>query len=294
MSRRPSSTVIQRNADLVDRIRTLKADHPFWGYRRCWAHLKFVDGLPVNKKRILRLLREAELLVKPNQRLKATRIPTRSKPKPTAPNQWWGIDMTKVCIESFGWVYLVIILDWYTKKLVGYHIGLQARAQHWLQALDMAINRQCPAGVRGQDLRLMSDNGSQPTSVTFIKTCAALGITQAFTSYSNPKGNADTERLIRTLKEECVWLREWTSPFELAEAVTAWIERDYNTAYLHSSLGYRTPTQYEAEWHQRQSPALVGCDPCAGTPQIAAVCLGGELHQSVGVINDEPFEGEET
>lgn len=158
--------------------------------------------------------------------------------------------MTKVLVESFGWVYLVVVLDWYTKKLVGYHIGLQATAAHWLQAVDMAVNRQFPTGVRGQELHLMSDNGSQPTSVVFIRACASLGITQAFTSYNNPKGNADTERVIRTLKEECVWLREWTSPFELAEAVTQWIEQDYNAAYLHSSLGYRTPTQYEAEWNQ--------------------------------------------
>ena len=74
----------------------------------------------------------------------------------------------------------------------------------------------------------MSDNGSQPTSVAFIKTCATLDIHQAFTSYNNPRGDADTERVIRTLKEECLWLHEWTSPFELAEAVTTWIERTYN------------------------------------------------------------------
>ena len=58
----------------------------------------------------------------------------------------------------------------------------------------------------------MADNGCQPTSLAFMRACAALGIRQAFTSYSNPKGNADTERFLRTLKEELVWLREWTSP----------------------------------------------------------------------------------
>jgi transposase InsO family protein len=79
-----------------------------------------------------------------------------------------------------------------------------------------------------------------------MKAAATLGITQTFTSYNNPKGNADTERLMRTLKEEFLWLRQWTSPLELERALTAWIEW-YNTRYLHSALGYRTPCQVEQQ-----------------------------------------------
>ena len=258
MSRSPSPRVAERNAALLVRMQALKAEHPFWGYRRIWATLRYADGLPVNKKRVLRLLRQHALLVKPNARLRATRTPTTHKPKPTAPNQWWGIDMTKVLVESFGWVYVVVVLDWYTKKFVGYHIGLQATTAHWLAALDMAINRQFPNGVRDQDLHLMSDNGCQPTSVRFLATCGTLGIQQAFTSYNNPKGNADTERSIRTLKEECLWLREWSSPFAVGEALATWFEQ-FNVSYLHSSLGYRTPEQCEQQWissHQtRFAPA---------------------------------------
>ena len=254
MNRRVSPNVAARNAVVLTRLQALKAAHPFWGYRRCWATLHYVEGLAVNKKRVLRVMREAGLLVKPNLRLRATRTPTRSKPRATAPNQWWGIDMTKVLVESFGWVYVVVVLDWYTKKFVGYHIGLQARTTHWLAALDMAVNRQFPQGIEGHDLHLMSDNGCQPTSVRFFAVCGQLGITQAFTSYDNPKGNADAERSIRTLKEECLWLREWRSPFELAEAVATWFEQ-FNVTYLHSSLGYRTPESFEHQWvssHQTQ------------------------------------------
>ena len=247
MTRHPSRRVAERNTAILQRIVALKAAHPFWGYRRCWATLHYVDGLAVNKKRILRLLRQHALLVQPNRRLKACRTPTTSKPRPTVPNQWWGIDMTKVLVESFGWVYVVVVLDWYTKKFVGYHIGLQATTQHWLAALDMAVNRQFPKGIEGQALHLMSDNGCQPTSVRFLATCGTLGITQAFTSDNNPKGNADTERSIRTFKEECIWVRDWTSPFELAERVATWFE-SFNVSYLHSSLGYRTPEQCEQQW----------------------------------------------
>ena len=255
MTRASSVRVTQRNAAILRRIHALKADHPFWGYRRCWAHLKFAEGLAVNKKRVLRVMREAALTVQPNVRLKATRTPSRSKPRPTAPNQWWGIDMTKICVESFGWIYVVVVLDWYTKKFVGYHVGLQATAADWLRALDMAVNRQFPDGVRGHDLHLMSDNGSQPTAVRFLRTCGQLRVQQAFTSYNNPKGNADTERSIRTLKEELLWLREWTSPFEVAEAVTQWFET-FNVTYLHSSLGYRTPEAYEREYHHSHQTLL--------------------------------------
>jgi putative transposase len=257
MSRQPSLRVVQHNQGLLERIQALKAEHPFWGYRRIWAYLRFVDQLPVNKKRILRLMQAHHLLVTPQQRLKAKRTPTRSKPKPTRPNEWWGIDMTKVLVQDVGWVYIVVVLDWYTKTIVGYHADLRSTAQHWLAALDMAVNRQFPHGVRGQRLSLMSDNGCQPTSVAFMQACRTLGIQQTFTSDNNPKGNADTERMMRTLKEECLWLHEWTCPFTLIRALGTWIEH-YNAHYLHSALGYKPPREFEREYyvsHGTQLPA---------------------------------------
>jgi len=95
-----------------------------------------VDGLLINKKRVLRLMREHGLLVKGNPRLQALRTPTHSKPRPTAPQQWWGIDITKVLVEPIGWVSVVLVLDWYTKKMVGHYAGLQAKTAHWLVALE--------------------------------------------------------------------------------------------------------------------------------------------------------------
>jgi putative transposase len=246
---------VQRNEGLLQRIQALKAEHPFWGYRRIWAYRRFVDQQPLNKKRILRLMRGHHLLVTPNQRLKAKRTPTRSKPKPTRPNEWWGIDMTKVLVSGFGWVYIVVVLDWYTKVIVGSYAGIRCTAQHWLSALDMALNRQFPEGVQGQALSLMSDNGCQPTSVAFMKACSTLGVYQAFTSSNNPKGNADTERLMRTLKEECLWLQEWTCPLELFEALTRWINQ-YNEHYLHSALGYKPPRQFERAYHSSHGTQL--------------------------------------
>jgi putative transposase len=146
VTRRESESVNGRNSRTVERIKELKIDHPFWGYRHVWAHLKYVDGLEVNKKRVLRLMRKHNLTVKPDTKLKAVRAPGRSKPKPTRPLEWWGTDMTKVMVEGFGWMYIVVVLDWYTKKIEGYYAGMQCRSSHWLEALDEAVNREFRMG----------------------------------------------------------------------------------------------------------------------------------------------------
>lgn len=83
-----------------------------------------VEQHMVTPKRIYRLMKLHGLLVYPNLLLKASRVAHRRKPKPTAPNRLWGIDMTKVLIEGFGWVYVVLVLDWYTKKIVGHYAGI--------------------------------------------------------------------------------------------------------------------------------------------------------------------------
>jgi putative transposase len=256
MKRRRALRVTQSDAELVPCIQALKAEHPFWGYRRIWAHLRFVQQRAVNKKRILRLMREQHLLVPPHLRLKAKRTATGSKPRPTKPNEWWGIDMTKVMVGGFGWVYIVVVLDWYTKEVVGYYAGVPCTTKHWLAALDMAVNHQFPEGVRGMGVSLMSDNGCQPTSLAFMEACRSLEIHQAFTSYHNPKGNADTERFMRTLKEECLWLREWTCPLELITALDLWVAT-YNEQYLHSALRYKSPRQFERDYYNSPGPPFL-------------------------------------
>ena len=119
--------------------------------------------------------------------------------------------------------------------------------------MNRAVNRQFPDGIEGRGVNLMADNGCQPTSLAFMRACAAIDVRQAFTSYSNPNGNADTERFLRTLKEELVWLREWTSPTAFFQALDRWLA-GYNAGYLHSALGYRSPKAYEAEYLGHVTP----------------------------------------
>jgi len=230
-------------------IERLKAEHPFWGYRRIWAYLNFVEKQLINKKRVYRLLSENDLLVKGDEKLRAKRTSKVGKPRPNRPNSWWGVDMTKV-LTAEGWAYLVVVNDWFTKKILGAFVADRSRAADWLEAVNQAVCRQFPQGIReaeNLELNLMSDNGSQPTSLTFMRESRTLGIRQAFTAYANPKGNADTERVIGTVKEELCWLREWTSVEELAKEVEKFVEY-FNENYLHSALGYKTPNGFEAEW----------------------------------------------
>ena len=91
MSRGPYAKVGGRNAALLERIRRVKAEHPWWGYRRSWAYVRYVEQQSITPKRIYRLMTLHGLLVQPNRRLKATRGPNRCNPKPTAPNRWGGL-----------------------------------------------------------------------------------------------------------------------------------------------------------------------------------------------------------
>lgn len=248
------------NTELIARLKQLRLSHPFWGYRRMTAWLNHREGYSVNRKRIYRLMRENGLLV-PRRRYKALRTSQRPKPRATRPNQFWGIDMTKFMLPGFGWCYLIIVLDWYTKKIVGWKVSLRARTSEWKEALDLALCEEFPWGGRDRGLRLISDNGSQPTSVAFMRDTALLGIEQIFCPYDNPKGNAETERVIRTIKEELLWANEFTSFEEAKDAIGDWISEDYNRLYIHSTLGYQSPEEYRDQWEQRQAQEAVlgGC-----------------------------------
>ena len=244
MKRRRSQSRIDQDAPILARINAIKSDHPLWGYRRIWAYMRYRNGVIVGKNRVYRLMAENKLLVSKNLRLRAKRYSTRPKPKPKVPNQYWGMDMTKVRLSTWGWIYVHCVLDWYTKEIVGYYVSTSSKMQDWLAALEMAVSARFPDGIhqkRGKP-KLITDNGCQPTSQAFMKACSQLGIKQIFTTWNNPKGNADTERVFRTLKEDLVWTHDWNLPFEFQKDFEAWIN-DYNNDFPHQSLNNKTPQQ---------------------------------------------------
>jgi putative transposase len=133
-------------------------------------------------------------------------------------------------------MYIVVVLDWYTKKITRYYASSECKSRHWLKALDMAVNRQFSDGVRQKQLFLMSDNGGQPTSIGSMQACREMDIKQVFTSYNNPEGNADT-----------VALKSGKVRLKLADDLGAWIPY-CSGKYLHSSLEYKSPEKYEEEY----------------------------------------------
>ena len=140
MKRAQSLSVAKRNQTLVEQIKEIKTDHPLWGYRRIWSYLKYRQWFAVNKKRIYRIMKEQNLIVAKLVRLKAKRGPIRPKPHADHPNHFWGIDMTKIKIASWGWLYLTVVLDWHTKEIIGHSLSLRSKTEDWLDALQMAVN----------------------------------------------------------------------------------------------------------------------------------------------------------
>ncbi len=94
--------------------------------------------------------------------------------------------------------------------------------------------------------------------LNLAKACKTMGIKQAFTSYGNPKGNADTERVIRTLKEELVWLNEWATPDLFFKALKKWVAYN-NNYYLHSTLNYTPPGVFEKNYYSQNTLSLKAC-----------------------------------
>jgi transposase InsO family protein len=154
--------------------------------------------------------------------------------------------MTKFLIPALGWADLVIVLDWDTKKIVGWNLSLRSRRQEWEAALAMGVPAEFPQGVRGAGVKLVSDHGSQPTASGFMAALSTLGIEPVFTRDDNPKGNAETERLMRTIKDERRWLQEFRTLEAAREAIAQWITVDDTQRDVHSALGYRSPVEFEA------------------------------------------------
>lgn len=238
----------EKDKHIIDKIKQIIEKHPFWGYRRVWAYLNRRENILINKKKVLSLMRK-ENIVQKQKKTKEQRE-YRSKPKADKPNQFFGIDMTKFMLPSFGWIYLVVIIDWYTKKILSCKVDISCKTELWLNCLDEATLNTFEDGTRDKGLKLISDNGSQPTSRRFKEVCNLLDIQQLFTTYDNPKGNADTERVIRTIKEEVLWIQEFDKLEDVKEKMQEFVEF-YNNLYVHSSLGYKSPKEYEDEYNTK-------------------------------------------
>jgi putative transposase len=224
---------------------------PAYGYRRVawWMHRK--QGLAVNGKRVLRVMRERGLLVTP-RRTRARRKKEWGRIVAELPNQLWQTDMTKVWAgASVGWAYLVSVIDCCTRDIVGWDLSLRCRTQEAIVAVECAVLEQMSDGSRHYGLTLNTDNGTQFTSTRFLDTLSRLGITHRRTAFNHPEGNGMIERFHRSLKEEEIWLNEYRSLEEARASIGRWIE-EYNHDRPHRALNNRTPREARAGFAQPQ------------------------------------------
>lgn len=166
----------------------------------------------------------------------------RAAEQVTRPNQFWASDITYVATEE-GWLYLAIFLDLFTRKVVGFSMNDHLRTELVLNALDMALGRQKLSAEEG--LVGHSDRGCQYASEAYRKRLDDLGITASMSRRANCYDNAFAESFFHTLKVELVHRRKFKTRKEAMSAIFEFIEVWYNRERLHSSLGYRTPMEYE-------------------------------------------------
>lgn len=230
---------------LVAAIKDVLAVRPRSGYRQVTSRLQR-RGMVVNTKRVLRLMRERGLLAKLPRRPKWRKsrsaggdLPNLSRFTPTAPNQLWLTDFTFVQVRS-NWVYLAVMLDAYSRRCIGWSLGTKMTADLAIEALQMALVSRRPKST----LVHHSDRGSQYASSRYQDLLAENGAEQSFSRPGTPTDNPVCERFIGTLKREEIWANKYVCIEDAERSIAAYIH-DYNLHRSHSSLGKRSPIEFE-------------------------------------------------
>ena len=257
--RRPSARAVA-DAALLKRIRTVHASsRETYGAPRVHAALR-MDGLNHGRKRIARLMRGAGLVGASRRRggPVTTRRDKEVRPAPdlvgrdfnaAGPNRLWVTDIT--FIPTFaGFLYLAVVLDAWSRRIVGWAMANHLRTELVLDALEMAVGQRRP-----KDVILHSDQGSQFTSLAFGKRCKEAGVRPSMGSVGDAYDNAMCESFFATLECELLDRRRFASQAEARIACFSFIEGFYNPVRLHSALGYRSPISYEQDMLPQRQPA---------------------------------------
>lgn len=245
---RPPSARAQLDATLTEKIRAAHAgSNGTYGAPRIRAELAD-QGTQVGRKRVARLMCNAELAGVSRRRFVTTTVKGDGRQAPDLvdrnfmadkPNMLWVADITYVPTWS-GFLYLAVVLDAFSRRIVGWSMATTLHTQLVLDALDMALWRRRPTGVIHH-----SDQGSQYTSLAFGKRCRDAGVRPSMGSVGDAYDNAMAESFFATLECELLDRRRFKTQAEARMAVFAFIEGFYNPRRRHSSLGYLSPAAYE-------------------------------------------------
>ena len=257
LNRRSSPTKRKNDEPLL--IRELKIQHKktyrSYGTRR---HLKDLaaKGHKVGRHLIRRLMTEAEIVAKQRRAYRVTTNSNHQLPvapnvvarkfNPEEPNQVWVGDLTYIP-TSQGWLYLVVIIDCFSRKVVGWSMSSRASRHVVLEALRHAIKRR---GVR-PSLVFHSDRGIQYASKDYRSCLERNGIVASMSRKGNCWDNAVAESFFATLEKELLVDIQGCTKEEARNAIFKYVEAFYNCHRLHSTIGYQSPVQFEAQYHQQ-------------------------------------------
>ena len=243
----------QSDKSIRSSIHKIALEFSKYGYRRITAELHR-RGQPINHKKVLRIMREENILCKPKKKFRIITTdsdhnypvyPNLAKDMVlTGINQFWVADITYVHLLH-ECVYLAVIIDVYSRKCIGWELSRRIDAELVLSALDMAINARLEFGISG--LIHHSDQGVQYACDEYVNRLNELGIRISMSRKGNPYDNAFAESFMKTLKTEEVYLKEYRTFGEAHSNIKKFIEVVYNKKRLHSSLDYMPPEEFEQE-----------------------------------------------
>jgi putative transposase len=246
---RTASKRAQEDAVLLRQIRTAHAaSDGTYGAPRIHAELVAV-GVKVGRERVARLMREAGIVGVHRRRFIVTTTRGEGRQAPDlverhfaadGPNRIWVADITYIPTWA-GFLYLAMVLDVFSRKIVGWSMATHLRTELVLEALERAALGRKPKGK----VIHHSDQGTQYTAIAFGNRCEELGVRPSMGSVGDAYDNAMAESFFATLECELIDRRRFRSPTEAEPVVFEWIEGWYNTRRRHSSLGYCSPNEFE-------------------------------------------------
>jgi len=254
-----------RTADdqrLIGRMEQLAETFSRYGYRRMTAQLR-LDGERINGKRVRRLMHEAGLCCRQRRSRRGTTVRDESDPVypnryrdrvATAPNQIWVSDLTYVKVRR-RWTYLAVVLDLFSRRVIGWALGTSPDGALTLQALSRALAaRRPPAGCLHH-----SDRGGTYTAPAYVALLQRHGVDISLSRKACPTDNPAMESFFATLKKEEIEAADYATFDQAQRRIGRFLEKIYNPIRLHSALGYRSPMMFEKE--QTQPPTLDAYPP---------------------------------
>ena len=244
----PEAVAAVKDVELRDAIQRIALKHPVYGRPRITAELKR-RGWQANHKRVGRILREDNLLCMRRRKFQVTTDSTHGHRiyqnltrdvKPTKPNEIWVADITYIRLaEEF--VYLAVVLDSYSRLVIGWALERTLEAKLAVSALRMALDKRgAPAGLIHH-----SDRGVQYACGQYTQLLKDRGIQISMSRKGNPYDNARAESFMKTLKHEEVHRVEYRNLAEARRGIRNFLERAYNRKRLHSAIGYKPPAEFE-------------------------------------------------